>query len=101
MQSKILIKDGQARVELSDKLTFEDHSAFRNLLSTVAGGGARECVFDLQHLTSIDSAGLGMLMIAHETAESEGWNMALHRPQGQVKRMLEVTEFGKVISIVP
>ena len=86
-------------VKLSDKLTFDDHGNFRDLLKEISTVGSKRCVMDIGELESIDSAGLGMLMIAFEASEKEDWQLVIARPQGQVKRMLEITEFGKLMTI--
>lgn len=86
-------------VKISDKLAFDDHDNFRDLLSQISASGSKKCVMDLAELNTIDSAGLGMLMIAHETSEKENWDFVISKPQGMVRRMLEITEFNKLMTV--
>lgn len=100
MKDSVTTADGQLTISLSEKLTFEDHNNFRELLKLVTGSEHRSCTIDLKNLDTIDSAGLGMLMIAFETAEKAGMNFQLSKPQGQVEKLLEISEFDKVMNII-
>lgn len=99
MRDSVSTANGQLTISLADKLTFEDHNNFRELLKLMTTNDHNSCVFDLHELQTIDSAGLGMLMIACETAEKAGINFTLHKPVGQVERLLEISEFNKVMKI--
>ncbi len=99
MKDSVTTTDGRLTIALSEKLTFEDHNNFRELLKLVNSNEHRSCTIDLKDLETIDSAGLGMLMIAFETAEKAGMQFQLAKPQGQVEKLLEISEFDKVMSI--
>ncbi|WP_169569001.1 STAS domain-containing protein [Sneathiella limimaris] len=88
-------------IALTEKLSFEDHNSFRELLDLLNDKKYKSCLIDLSGLESIDSAGLGMLMIARETADKTGAKLQLLKPAGQVKRLLEISEIDKIITIVP
>lgn len=85
--------------KLSDRMAFSDLGAFRSLVKEVTKAGAKQCVFDLSWLVSIDSAGLGMFMIALDEARRGGWSMTLRFPQEQVKSMLRLVKFDKLLVI--
>ncbi len=91
MNHRVTQNNGAMTIRLSDELTFDDHGVFRELLEQVSSSGSKRCVLDLFDLKTIDSAGLGMLMIAFEASEKEHWEFVISRPRGQVKRMLEIT----------
>lgn len=101
MQVETATDGSTMSVRLSDRLTFSDHAAFRDILKKVEKSGARTCVFDVSALASIDSAGLGMFMIAREAAQKQGWTLILRRPQGHVKALLELGRFDKLLTIEP
>jgi HptB-dependent secretion and biofilm anti anti-sigma factor len=84
---------------LCDRMTFADHARFRALLQDVAKAGVTGCVFDLSALVSIDTAGLGMLLIAAGQAGEGGWTLALRSPQRQVRSLLELGGFGKRLAL--
>ncbi|OUR76735.1 hypothetical protein A9Q83_13275 [Alphaproteobacteria bacterium 46_93_T64] len=100
MKDSVTTTDSSLTISLSEKLTFEDHTNFRELLKLINNDIHRNCSIDLRGLEAIDSAGLGMLMIAFETAEKFGMSFNLYKPVGQVKRLLEISDFEKVMSIV-
>lgn len=86
--------------KLSDRMEFSDHTMFRTLLDDVGNSGARKCVFDLSDLRSIDSSGLGMFMVAHDTATTKGWTLSLKSPQGHVKTLLQLGKFDKILEVL-
>ena len=100
MEDSVAAVGDSLTITLAQKLTFEDHNNFRDLLKLMGNKEYQSCSIDLQRLTGIDSAGLGMLMIAYETAEKSGVNFQLFKPVGQVKQLLEISEFNKVMTII-
>ena len=86
-------------VWLREDLQFEDHGDFKNVLDRMSEERPKRCTFDLSELTSTDSAGLGMLMIAHNTSKAENWRMTIRNPIGQVRRLLEMANIGESIAI--
>ena len=86
--------------KLSDRMEFSDHTLFRTLLDDVANSGAKKCIFDLSELRSIDSSGLGMFMVAHDTAKTKGWTLSLQAPQGHVKTLIQLGKFDKILEVL-
>ncbi len=85
--------------ELSDKLTSSDLSQFRELLSQIKKSSSKVIVLDLENLDWINSAGLGMLILAKELAEKEELELVLRSPKGHVKSLLELGRFEKIFTI--
>ncbi|HYD97959.1 MAG TPA: STAS domain-containing protein [Alphaproteobacteria bacterium] len=86
-------------VRLSGRLTFNDHAQFRALIRAMIGHPARRQVIDLERLEFVDSAGLGMLLIAREEMANIESTLVLRHPQGQVKRVLGVARLSQIIAI--
>lgn len=99
MDAKITTSEKETRVALNGRLTFSDHTAFRNLLDDITQCGSKRCVFDLAGLVSIDSSGLGMFVVAHEHGKASGWDMTLEGAGGHVKTLLELGKFSKIFEI--
>jgi len=99
MQIKTNITGGQFEARLSDRMTFSDHGAFRTLLNDIAKAGTKSCVIDLSGLASIDSAGLGMFVVARDQANKNGWSLKIRCPPGQVRTLFELAKFDKLIMI--
>jgi anti-anti-sigma factor len=84
---------------LSGKMAFSDNVTFRSLVEKINGSGAKRCTFELAGLQSVDSAGLGMFVIALEAAKKNGWSLTLRKPSGQVKQLLALARFDKLLTI--
>lgn len=90
---------GRMEVALKGRFTFSDYSMFRNMLATMEESGKKAHILSLEGVEFIDSAALGMLLIAHDEAKRLGWTVALRRPQGQVKRTLEIASMHSLFPI--
>jgi len=86
-------------VAMSGDFTFSDHSAFLDILSRLLATQGTPIVIDLAKLEFIDSAGLGMLLIARDEAGKSSRHLTLRHPQGQVQRMFAVTRFTTLFAI--
>jgi anti-anti-sigma factor len=85
---------------LRGAFTFKDHNSFRTLLDALRGAGSRH-VLDLSGLEFVDSAALGMLLIADDEARSAGWTLTLRRPTSRVARLMEVAAMDSIFTIEP
>ena len=87
------------QVRLSDRMTFADHQAFRILLKEIDDSDAKSCVLELSGLTAIDSAGLGMFIIAAEAGKAAGWTLSLVAPAPRVKQLLLLARFDRILTM--
>ena len=99
MQVTSSVNSSTFEAHLSDRLSFADNGAFRKLIDEMLNSKARHWVFDLSGLTSVDSAGLGMFIIAMETAKKAGLSLVLRSPTGHVKNLIELSKMDKLISV--
>ena len=99
MRLETCLSDNRFEAGLSDKLTSSDLSNFRALLSQIRQSACKAIVLDLSNLNWIDSAGLGMLILAKELAEKEEMDLVLRSPKGHVKSLLELGRFEKIFNI--
>jgi len=53
----------------------------------------------LKDLESIDSAGLGMLLIINDAVQEDSKSMVLSGAKGQVQKMLDISKFAEIITI--
>jgi anti-anti-sigma factor len=96
---KFQFQQNDARVDISGEFTFADHTAFREVANRLLQAKDRTIVVELSQLKFIDSAGLGMLLIARDEASKAGRALVLAQPQGQVKRMFIVSKFDELFTI--
>lgn len=86
-------------VDIKGRLTFADYSQFRELTELFTENKSRECQMVLDDLEFIDSAGLGMLLIARDKMRMQDGEVTLKGAQGQVKKMLDLGHFGSLFRV--
>lgn len=93
------IWDNGSGASLSGELVFSDHEKFRTLLTALPAAGVQTVRLDLEELTFIDSAGLGMLLLFREEAKKHGKEVALCNAARQVKRMIDISRFDTLFRV--
>ncbi len=91
--------DDRFEASLSEKLTSADLGAFRDLLSRMRESRCSVIVLDLAKLEWIDSAGLGMLLLAKDAAAKDNFQLVLRSPQGNVKSLLQLGRFDTIFNV--
>lgn len=89
----------QTTVFLRGRLTFNDHSVLRAMIREMSLTDPGRQVLDLSALEFVDSAGIGMLLIAREEMANVEKDLVLRKAAGQVKRVLTVAQLGKLVTI--
>ncbi len=87
-------------VLLTGRLTFTDNDPFLDMMK-VFEGHTREhrFVLDLSGLEFIDSSGLGMFLVARDTAVKNDYELVLRGAHKQVKKVLDIAKFGTVFQV--
>ena len=101
MQYRVNIGPDYAEAFMSDDLSFSDHATFHSALKELIAASKNYCIINLAGLTSVDSAGLGMFMIAHEECQKASVSFVLRGANGQVQRMLDLARFDTILQIEP
>ncbi|WP_170941363.1 STAS domain-containing protein [Elstera cyanobacteriorum] len=99
MQYTVDIKDNSAKIKITGRLTFKFHREYKEFLDELLKNKVGSYEFDLSGVEFIDSAGLGMLLIAKQKAQVFNAAVVLQRPPENVRRMLEVAKFDKIFTI--
>ena len=97
MEYKIDSTGSDAKVIFSGDITFSENVAFRQMLKDVGDMNVANCVFDLTGVGMVDSAGLGMFLIAKEQADTGGWKLNVSGAQGHVASMLKLTKLAELL----
>lgn len=87
-------------IMLSGQMSFGDNVEFRAVIDGLRQNIAKNCTLDVTDLQSIDSAGLGMFVLAIDVAAEQGSKIAIRSPQGQVKKMLDIARFSELVTII-
>lgn len=93
------IWDDGSGASLSGELVFSDHEKFRTLLTSLPSAAVPTVKLNLEDLTFIDSAGLGMLLLFREEAKKHGKEVALCNAANQVKRMIDISRFDALFRV--
>ncbi|MBF0093980.1 MAG: STAS domain-containing protein [Alphaproteobacteria bacterium] len=99
MEHKVQTTSAGREIQLTGRFTFADHEGFRSVVQILEEPDASRVVFDLSGLEFVDSAGLGMFLIAREAAERRKLQLVLKGAVGQVKRMLDLGRFDALFTI--
>ncbi|WP_339780826.1 STAS domain-containing protein [uncultured Thalassospira sp.] len=99
MNYKTLQNETAITIEMTGRFTFSDHTVFRKLIDEITAQPSTTQVFDLSGIEFIDSAGLGMLLLARDEGEKNRAAVVLRGAKGQVKRMLEVARFDTLFQM--
>ena len=97
MEYKIEAQDGEARVLFSGDITFSENVSFRQLLRDLDEKPISKCVFDLSDVGMVDSAGLGMFLIAKDQADTKKWTLKVSGAHGHVASMLKLTKLSDLL----
>ena len=98
MDYKIDSNGYEATVTFQGDITFSENVKFREMLSDVTTTRATDCVFDLSEVGMVDSAGLGMFLIALEQSKANGWSLKVVGAQGHVMSMLKLTKLADLVA---
>lgn len=99
MQVQTILTETTFEARLSDRLSFSDNSAFRKLLDQAVASKRGHLVLNVAGLTSIDSAGLGMFIVAADTAKKAGLSFTLRGPSGHILKLIELSKLDKLIHV--
>ncbi len=86
------IDNDAAELYLTGKLVFLNNAEFRGVLNEIVDRKIKSLSIHLEDLVFMDSAGLGMLMIAYKECDQRGISLTIHRPTGDVKALLQMTK---------
>lgn len=98
MEYRIVTDDDHTKVVFKGDITFSENVSFRQILKELAESDVAACEFDLSEVGMVDSAGLGMFLIAREQAEAAGWKLSVTGAQGHVASMLKLTKLSDLLS---
>ncbi len=86
--------------ELSGRLVFDEGTqVVRDTLKAAVAAGVRACLIDLEHVTYMDSGGVGVLVEIYLHVTRCGGRLTLLRPSASARRVLRITHLASVFNI--
>ncbi|GAA5174118.1 hypothetical protein GCM10025771_03040 [Niveibacterium umoris] len=86
-------------VALRGRLVFAQHREFNQAVDEALASDATEIVLNLREVDYLDSAALGMLLLARARAKEAGKTISIEGTQGLVKQVLQIANFQNLFSI--
>lgn len=99
MQHSISTTGDEAVIALSGTFTFDDHEAARALMRQFCEGDDKSVVYDLSGVTSIDSSGIGLLLMTNDRLAKVSKSFALRGATGITERALNLARVGDLIAM--
>lgn len=96
---KIKATGARTDIEIKGRLTYSDYGLFRQITDVIGVVDNQVCQIDLTELEFIDSAGLGMLLLARDKIQECKGHIVLINAGGQVKKMIELGRFDTLFDI--
>ena len=93
MKYQVTENGNTVTARISGQMTFSERGEVSGLSLALMRGNQPDIVVDLSGVESIDSAGLGILLILRESAQEKGRKIALSGMTGSVKEVLELACF--------
>jgi anti-anti-sigma factor len=86
-------------VSLRGSFTFKDHHGFRAVLDALITSRGSRRLLDLSRVDFLDSAALGMLLIAEDETARAHVKLILRNPSPQIARLFELSAMDTLLSI--
>jgi HptB-dependent secretion and biofilm anti anti-sigma factor len=86
-------------ISMQGSFTFKDHQVFRAVLDVLTASDANQQILDLSQVDFLDSAALGMLLIADDEATKARRKLKLRNPSVQIMRLFELSAMDAVFQI--
>ena len=79
------------------RLVFDARKVFQEALKQAHAKSPKHLVINLEQVSFIDSAGLGLLGLAFEECKVKKCRCSLIRPQGRMNDLIELTRFPEIV----
>lgn len=93
------IKEQACEIAIKGRFTFADHKEFRSIFNLLTDKDVKSIRLDFKGVEFIDSAALGILLLARDEAQKHAKDLVIQNPSGQVKLMFEVSRFYDIFNI--
>lgn len=101
MDISISNSEDRTTISLMGRLTFKENQVFNKLLADLFADDQQHstCVFDLQKVDFIDSAGIGMLLIAKDKASQKNVEIILANAPDAARRIIHIARLDRIFTI--
>ncbi|MDA0781028.1 MAG: STAS domain-containing protein [Rickettsiales bacterium] len=86
-------------IKMQGKFTFADHGNFKDVIGVFNDSGLKQIEINLDQVEFVDSAALGLFLLVRDEAKKTNKTIVLKSPQGQVKKMFEISRFYELFDV--
>ncbi|WP_291843531.1 STAS domain-containing protein [Maricaulis sp.] len=86
-------------IAISGVITFDDHNKFRGILNAIADSAATTIEISLADTKMLDSAGVGMILLANDRAKKADKTLRLSGVTGHVAKVLELSRIAQILPV--
>jgi anti-sigma B factor antagonist len=93
--------DGWSVMDVAGEIDLATGAQLRACLEEIISGHRRPAhvIVDLSNVAFCDASGLSVLVAAHQQAQRQGGQLHLVCPEGQVLRVLRITELTRLLPV--
>lgn len=99
MEYRCDLRAGQLTFWLKGRLTFRDAELFQELMGEMGAQGVSVVRLDMTELEYVDSFGIGLIVLARDTAEQVGARLELANARGAVDQVMRQIAFDVISTI--
>lgn len=96
MNYKTIDRTTHKEIILTGSFTFRDHDTFFEIISLIKNMPGKKIIFNLEGCDFIDSAALGMFVIAHDEASSKKVRLSIKGAKGKVREIMYAARFDSL-----
>ena len=93
------VKGDSMNLVLEGRMDFNIRKSFQKSIEQAKLSKSRQIVLDVCQVSFIDSAGLGLIMLAHKTLKELDISLSLLVAEGAVMKVLTLANIGATIPI--
>ncbi len=90
---------GKIVLTLTGRMDFEARHTFPQAIENAKRANPKQIILNVSHVPFIDSAGLGLIMLANKNLEEAHICLSIEVPEGYVREILTLTSMSKVMPI--
>lgn len=99
MDFRIVPSTAGKNVVMRGRFTFADHEQFAIILKDIQTKQSDSFCFDFEGVEFIDSAAIGLMLIAREKAEKSGVRIAIRGATGKVQTIFKMARFDQMFEM--
>ncbi len=92
-------KNGAVVLALSGRLDFTARHDFQGAIQQAKDSGAKLIVLNIKDISFIDSAALGMLMVAFKDLQQGKVRLVIAEPQPYVQKIFALANLSNIVSV--